>query len=50
MRIRKEESTHRTLLRDLAEITAVLDVEEQLLKVLVAMASARRAMGLQLVF
>ena len=50
MRIKKEAATHQTLLRDLAEITAVLDVEAQLVKVLVAMASARRAMGLQLSF
>jgi hypothetical protein len=50
MRIKREEKTHYALLRDLAEITAVLDVEAQLVKVLVAMASARRAMGLQLSF
>jgi hypothetical protein len=50
MRLKKEANTHQTLLRDLAEITAVLDVEAQLVKVLVAMASARRAMGLQLSF
>jgi hypothetical protein len=50
MRIKKEANTHRTLLRDLAEIKAVLDVEAKLVRALVAMASARRAMGLQLSF
>jgi hypothetical protein len=50
MKIKNEAKTHYALLRDLKEITAVLDVEAQLMRALVAMASARRAMGLQLSF
>ena len=50
MRIKKQAHTHRTLLRDLKEITAVLNIEAQLVRALMAMASARRSLGLQLAF
>ncbi len=37
--------THHSLLRDLSEIKAVLEVESQLIKELVRMAIARQAAG-----
>ena len=43
MLIKNSASTHHTLLRDLAEITAVLDVESQMMRALVALANVRRA-------
>ena len=43
---RKESSTH-SLLRDLSEIKAVLEVETQLIKELVRMAIARKTAGFE---
>jgi hypothetical protein len=40
--------TRQKLLKDLREIKAVLDVEAQLTKALLRIASARQAVGLQL--
>lgn len=40
--IHARRNTHQSLLRDLSEITAVLDVESQLIRALVAMAIERQ--------
>lgn len=42
---RKGIYTHRSLLKDLSEIKAVLEVESQLIKELIRMAMARRTNG-----
>lgn len=47
---RKRTNTHQHLLKELSEIKAVLDVESQLMRALMRMAIARRAVGLQLSF
>ena len=44
---KKEVHTHRSLLKDLFEIKAVLDVETQLIRELVKMAIARQAAGFE---
>jgi len=48
MRVTQKRSyTHRSLLKDLSEIKAVLEVEAQLIKELVRMAIARQAVGFE---
>jgi hypothetical protein len=42
--------THMNLLQDLTEITAVLDVESQLIRALVKMAADKRTKGFELLF
>lgn len=46
IRTPKEKNTRRGLLKDLAEITSVLEVEAQLVKALIRMAIARESAGL----
>jgi hypothetical protein len=48
--ITEKKYTHKKLLKDLAEIKAVLDVESELIKALVKMAIARQAGGFELLF
>ena len=50
MKIKNKGATHRTLLRDLAEITEVLGVEARLMRALLAMAIMRRALYTESVF
>ena len=47
---KKKIYTHRSLLKDLSEIKAVLDVESQLMKELVKMAMTRQAAGFEFRF
>ena len=47
---RKKIYTHRSLLRDLSEIKAVLDVEAQLIRELVKVAMTRQAAGFEFRF
>lgn len=50
MNTTKNKATPQTLLKDLREIKAVLDVESKLIRALVKMAVARQTMGVRLAF